>query len=600
MDRERIAAALVRVQDHLLSKRNAAGYWEGRLSSSPLSTAVAITALRLSDRDSPRGAPDHRELVDRGAEWILSSTNPDGGWGDTDRSRSNISTTVLCWAALGLAGRREGEEGARSWLLRHAGGTSPAQVATAIARRYGRDRTFAVPILTMAALCGRLGQGREAWQWVRPLPFELAALPAGWYSRLRLPVVSYALPALIAMGIVRHAFLPPRSPILRSIRSAFRGPCLGVLGRIQPSNGGFLEAAPLTGFVAMSLAAARLAHHPVTRRAIGFLTASVRADGSWPIDTDLSTWVTTLALDALAHHGPALIAEEKRKALAARLCRVQQRGIHPYTRARPGGWAWTDRPGGVPDADDTAGALAALYHLGVRNYSVVRSIRAGCRWLQSIQNRDGGIPTFCRGWGHLPFDRSSEDITAHAVRAWSLWLPELDGAEERRTRVARRRAVGFLLRRQRGDGSWCPLWFGNQELESEENPLYGTARVLSALAGLTAGERPEGALLSGLHWLVLNQNEDGGWGGACGATSTIEESSLAVAALCALGQGPGWVRSARDRGVDWLLRRVESGDFLRASPIGFYFARLWYYEALYPPVFLAGALRQAQGAVKPD
>jgi hypothetical protein len=33
---------------------------------------------------------------------------------------------------------------------------------------------------------------------------------------------------------------------------------------------------------------------PVLHRALQFLTASVRADGSWPIDTNLATWVTTL------------------------------------------------------------------------------------------------------------------------------------------------------------------------------------------------------------------------------------------------------------------------------------------------------------------
>ncbi|MEZ6048428.1 MAG: hypothetical protein R3C11_23220 [Planctomycetaceae bacterium] len=38
-------------------------------------------------------------------------------------------------------------------------------------------------------------------------------------------------------------------------------------------------------------------------------------------------------------------------------------------------------------------------------------------WLLDLQNRDGGWPTFCRGWGALPFDRSAPDLTAHALRA---------------------------------------------------------------------------------------------------------------------------------------------------------------------------------------
>ncbi len=50
------------------------------------------------------------------------------------------------------------------------------------------------------------------------------------------------------------------------------------------------------------------------------------------------------------------------------------------------------------------------------------SLQAAAVWLLDLQNRDGGWPTFCRGWGTLPFDRSSCDLTAHALRALSKWL----------------------------------------------------------------------------------------------------------------------------------------------------------------------------------
>jgi hypothetical protein len=53
-------------------------------------------------------------------------------------------------------------------------------------------------------------------------------------------------------------------------------------------------------------------------------------------------------------------------------------------------------PGGVPDADDTAGALLALYRLenpAANPRSEVRvAAELGCRWLLDLQNRDGGIP----------------------------------------------------------------------------------------------------------------------------------------------------------------------------------------------------------------
>src|SRR4029077_8232431 len=132
-----------------------------------------------------------------------------------------------------------------------------------------------------------------------------------------------------------------------------------------------------------------------------------RADGSWPIDTNLATWVTTLAVNALGQHETQNSKLETR--IRPWLLNQQYRTIHPYTRAAPGGWAWTDLPGGVPDADDTAGALLALRRLGEPDEQTRAATLAGARWLLGLQNRDGGIPTFCRGWGALPFDRSSAD-----------------------------------------------------------------------------------------------------------------------------------------------------------------------------------------------
>jgi hypothetical protein len=52
-------------------------------------------------------------------------------------------------------------------------------------------------------------------------------------------------------------------------------------------------------------------------------------------------------------------------------------------------------------------------------------------------------------------------------------------------------------------------------------------------------------------------------------------------------------RQAARRGLDWLLAAVETNNATRCSPIGFYFAKLWYYEKLYPTIFTVSALGQA-------
>ena len=610
IDPQRLQRALQRATQALLAERTTEGHWVGELSSSALSTATAVTALAVVARESQ--ISDFKSQIAAGLAWLAEHQNTDGGWGDTTRSLSNISTTTLCWAAFGtVAGADELHRvtvaRAEDWLKQHAGGIAPDQLAPAIIARYGKDRTFSVPILTMCALAGRLGEGREAWRHVIPLPFELAACPHQLFAALRLPVVSYALPALIAIGQARHVRAPSRNPLARLLRNATREKTLKVLTAIQPSNGGFLEATPLTSFVTMSLAGSGQVNHPVTRRGADFLQKAQRADGSWPIDTNLATWVTTLAVNALG------ISNLKSQILNATirpwLLAQQYRAVHPYTHAAPGGWAWTNLPGGVPDADDTAGAVLALKQLGPIDDATREAAFAGIEWLLGVQNRDGGIPTFCRGWGALPFDRSSADITAHAIRAWAAWwdmLPTSTGLSQR-VKDAVSAALEFLFTRQRADGAWAPLWFGNQHAPDEVNLTYGTARVVQAL--LAPGTDCITILLKGrdsvpraAQWLMNAQNADGGWGGGPSGSS-VEETALAVEALAEV-QGRTWRRHKFDvdslapavaRGVNWLLDRVESGAFTEPSPIGFYFAKLWYFERLYPLIFTLGALRKAAG-----
>ena len=222
-DQDRFNRCHLKVVDDLLAARTSSGHWEGRLSSSALSTATAITALALLDRQTPDPAHHTNDLQQAGLKWLNDHVNEDGGWGDTSMSFSNISTTALVWAAFGaVKGARESYPDlmrhTETWLKTHAASLSRADLSEAITQRYGKDKTFSVPILTMCALSGRFGEGETAWKTVAQLPFELAAFPPSWYAALKLPVVSYALPALIAIGQVRHYRRPTLNPITRLIR----------------------------------------------------------------------------------------------------------------------------------------------------------------------------------------------------------------------------------------------------------------------------------------------------------------------------------------------------------------------------------------------
>jgi squalene-hopene/tetraprenyl-beta-curcumene cyclase len=574
----------------LLAVREPAGHWVGELSSSALSTATAVSALSIMARheaeDSRRDA--YRQLAARAVDWLARCQNEDGGWGDTDKSYSNIATTMLVEAALHLAGvaQQHAEQlgRARSYIDAQNG-------LTGLRRRYGPDKTFAVPILTNCALAGLV-----PWREVPPLPFELACLPYPMLRFLRLPVVSYAVPALVAIGQARFFHRWPRNPLEWLVRRLAVGRSLRTLQRMQPASGGFLEAVPLTSFVVMSLAATRRWNHPVTRRGVKFLLDTVRDDGAWPIDTNLATWNTTLAINALA----SATGDVGALGCLDWLLGCQHRQLHPFTHAAPGGWGWSDASGAVPDVDDTAGALLSLMVLlksgGPANRQRIEHAAAeGVRWLLELQNADGGWPTFCRGWGALPFDRSGADLTAHALRAlhtWQHWFPDRPIDE------ASQRGLAYLAAQQRPDGSWVPLWFGNQYHPSEENPVYGTARVLLAYRDLDLIESEPAR--RGLRWLIANADAGGGWGGNSGTVSeaaaigasSVEETAVAVEALLA-AHADAALRPTLEEGIEWLIRAVREGRHREPSPIGFYFAKLWYHERVYPLVFSVAALGQA-------
>ncbi len=587
-------------------RNTATGVWTGELASSALSTALA--AVLLAEGDTA-----HRHLAAAGASWLVAHANPDGGWGDTPDSPSNLSASLIGFAALRALSRREVIDGqacevvltrAEAWLAARLGGeAAPERIMRALGDVYGDDRTFAVPILAFLAMCA---EDETAWLHVPPLPFVLALMPRQLFRFFRLQVVSYALPALISVGLCRHvcvARVRGRWPWGRWVASLL----LYRLERLQPSHGGFLDAIPLTAFVCLALRHAGYDGHPVVKKGCAFLRQSIRTDGSWAIDSNLRTWVTSLATRAVVAarsglpDGEARVPRSEMERIADWLVATQHRCCHPFTGAPPGGWAWTDLPGGVPDADDTAGALIALHRLKEADCTrpLMSAVLKGISWLLSMQNRDGGIPTFCRGWGRLPFDRSCPDISAHALAAWSAWRDDaaLTRRDRKRLDVAMRRLVDYLKREQHQTGYWVPLWFGHQEAENGRNPVVGTARVVDALraaqpALAAVGRSVEAAemLAAGERWLVQAQRADGGWSAGTSCV-TAEETALAVVAL--RGGDAGCAEAAR-RGQAWLLKNGSAAT-LEPSPIGLYFSLLWYHEQLYPLVWALEAMAGVRG-----
>lgn len=584
---DRIANARSALEQRLSSWQGTDGLWTGHLSSSAISTAVATLAL------DEAGGTERAPLAARGRQWLAQTIRPDGGWGDTPDSPSNLTAVLLARAALGRqpnsAGAPDALARSAQWLRRQIGGTDATTIRRGVLEHYGQDRTFAVPILVACALGNNQGQKPEAWKGIPPLPFELALMPAGFYRFLRLPVVSYAIPALIAVGLAQHRVGGAPRRLTSRLRELAVPRVLRILEAMQPTNGGFLEAAPLTGFVALSLAAAGEREHPVARKAVEFLAGGIREDGSWPIDTNLALWTTSLAVRALSGH--SALAGERGERLRQLYLANQHRSVHPFTKAAPGGWAWTTLPGGVPDADDTAGALVALAGLG---QPCSAEVQAGLGWLLDLANGDGGMPTFCRGWGRLPFDRSTPDISAHALAAYAAWQASCPPPLRRRLERGCADLRRYLQRTQDADGAWTPLWFGDQQAPGQRSRVYGTATVLEVLAG-PAGNGLEAEAQRAAAWLQSVQNDDGGWGGDLGSPSAAETTGRAAAALA---KRPG-TQEAALRGALWICDQAEThGPELKPAPVGLYFASLWYDEALYPLLFALPALKAVEASLE--
>ncbi|NOU18107.1 MAG: squalene--hopene cyclase [Bacteroidales bacterium] len=578
----------------LIEEQNSRGFWTGQLSSSALGVSVAIVAIKL------KGLPNHEERVFKGLQWLFRNVNTDGGYGDTPESESNVSTSFLCYAAITFCQTSETDgnkilKGIENYLESQKISLKSGNIAKSVLSYYGKDYTFSVPILSMLTICGILGD--EDIRKIPQLPFEFTLLPASLYRFFNMQVVSYAIPALVAVGIYTFKKKNRSNFLVKSIRNRSIKPAIGKLTRLVPESGGFLEAIPLTAFVSMCLIQSGYADNSIVDKGLDFLYNQQRNDGSWPIDTDLSTWVTTLSIKALGDNLSSTFKPESVQLMRNHLLNLQYKEKHPFNGAMPGGWGWTSYSGSVPDADDTPGAILALLEMYEGTDEETKAIIDGCNWLINLQNSDGGIPTFCKGWGRLPFDQSCADLTGHTLLAITRSIDVLGDKIPKKQQASFKNCINrnlrYLKNNQHRLGSWLPLWFGNQQTSNKRNPVYGTAKVATYIVDslkckwLSYPTRVELQLMltNAQNYLLQQQNDDGSWGGYQGVAGTIEETSLAI---CALAKKD---KEACIKGFDWLENEYNLNG-LRSKPIGLYFATLWYDEKMYSLTFYVEGLRR--------
>jgi squalene-hopene/tetraprenyl-beta-curcumene cyclase len=257
---------------------------------------------------------------------------------------------------------------------------------------------------------------------------------------------------------------------------------------------------------------------------------------------------------------------------------------------RPGGWAFQYNNAHYPDLDDTAVVVMALDRFDRARYR--EAIERGTEWVLGLQSKNGGWGAFDADntyhyLNHIPFadhgallDPPSADVTARVIGM----LAQL-GYKNDHPQVAS--AIAYLRREQESEGCWFGRWGTNY--------IYGTWSVMNALNAI--GLDPQDRMMRrAVAWLLAKQREDGGWGedgssywsdkpkGEC-VVSTPAQTAWALIALMAAGEIDC---EAVTRGINWLTETQKSDgtwdeDYYTA--VGFprvFYLRYHGYKAFFP------------------
>ncbi len=256
---------------------------------------------------------------------------------------------------------------------------------------------------------------------------------------------------------------------------------------------------------------------------------------------------------------------------------------------RPGGWAFQFENPYYPDVDDTAAVALALHRFDRERYRA--AIDRAAEWITGMQSRNGGWGSFDADnthyyLNHIPFadhgallDPPTADVSA---RCLGLLAQIGRGTDHSATA-----ALAFLRREQEVDGGWFGRWGTNY--------IYGTWSVLAALNA--AGVDPAAPeIRRAVDWLLDRQRADGGWGESeqsywLGTPrgeaqySTPSQTAWALLGLMAAGEVDN---AAVARGIAFLIEtQASDGDWDEPwfTAVGFprvFFLRYHGYRVYFP------------------
>lgn len=408
--------------------------------------------------------------------YLLATQRPDGAWGAPGGYAlvPTISATEALFATLHdiAAGRQPGERRAEIARAVDRGLTALAHlVATpALAMPDLPAADLIVPVLTerinhhLAELGARPLAELAARCGGEPLP-----LPQAMTDR-RLVMVRQ----MVASGQPLPQKLVHALEILGEQARGFAGvrPVGGAIGAAPAASAAWLRGPQDNSVVVQYLA-----------------TAGRASDGAVPCTTPISVFERSWVLASLVRAGVPL---EVPSTLVTSL--VQSLGATGAATS----------PGLPDDADTTSVTLYALARLG---YPVAP---------ESLWHYDvGGY--FCTWRGE---DGSSITTNAHALEMLCWWSRHA-GRDDARWATAAESVTGWLLAQQCADGQWDDRWHAS--------PYYATSSAAVALAGYGSGTDVAPAVDRAVEWMLRTQRADGSWGRWDG---TAEETAYALHLLC--------------------------------------------------------------------
>ncbi|MCS6883995.1 MAG: squalene--hopene cyclase [Acidobacteriota bacterium] len=570
--REKVAKAIKKATDYLLSLQYDEGYWWAELEANVTLTAEYVMLHSILGTASERPM----KKVER---YLLGEQREHGGWELFWGDGGELSTSIEAYFALKLLGMPTDAaemRAAREFILSRGGLT--------------RARVFTKLHLALF--------GAYPWEGIPTLPPWIMLLP-DWSPFTIYEMASWARSSTVPLLIVCD-----KKPVWKRCMAeelyvdkdislpsdgSFLGSAFVVLDKILklvekfnfvPGRQEALrlaekwtlehqdETGDWAGIIPAMLNSLLALHclgydprHPVMAKGLAAIDRfAIETEDQLHIQPCVSpVWDTGLVSIALLDGGlkpdhPAIVRAGE-WLLSKQILRKGDWAVKNKS-GEPGGWAFEFYNDFYPDVDDTAVIIMALSRMKLPDETRKhKAIQRAIKWILSMQNSNGSWAAFdidnnLEILNKIPYgdlkamiDPGTADLTARVLEM----LGRTKYAVEQKVVE---RAKAFLKQTQEPEGCWYGRWGVNY--------IYGTSGVLNGLTAIGVDPH-EAYLMRAVQWLNSIQNEDGGWGESCNSyvdrnlmgqgKSTASQTAWAILGLIAAGEARS---EAVRRGIEYL------------------------------------------------